>query len=170
MKGTEECAKFLGLYWAETSLELTLAALGTFKRECEVVSLLDFSFLFFSCLTQIWGTHLWPSSVVCHFARESRQPNRMRSVRLYVLGGKTAHRHSPGFSAAQRKHTDGHESALAPIDGRSEVTGKLRCAREGRERPAQWEKASSCQCSLRKGPCGGAECGLGVKGGSLCCK
>lgn len=47
MKGTEECAKFLGLYWAETSLELTLAALGTFKRECEVVSLLDFSFLFF---------------------------------------------------------------------------------------------------------------------------
>lgn len=46
IKVNKESGKFLGLYWTETSLDLKLAALGTFKREFDVVSLLDLSFTF----------------------------------------------------------------------------------------------------------------------------
>lgn len=57
IKVNKDSGKFLGPYWAETSLDLELAALGTFKREFDVVSLLDLSFIF-SCLTEILDTHL----------------------------------------------------------------------------------------------------------------
>ena len=51
---TKGSGKFLRLYWAATSLDLALAALGKFKGKINAVSLLDVPFLF-SCLTHAFG-------------------------------------------------------------------------------------------------------------------
>lgn len=170
IKVNKESGKLPGLYWAETSLNLKLAALGTVQERKWCGLLAGFIFYFF-LLTQIWDTHLLGShqlSTSCVPVCPGKQAAGSHTLSEVAFSrwedSKQTQPRVKCFPEEMHRLTWKHVGSYR-LMVRSDMKAEICMIR----------KRKSCQLEKRHplagarlciGPYGGAECGLGRNEGS----